>query len=77
MATLSLRVSDEEKNIITAFAKEHYLTISEFLLKSALETIEDKEDSLLGEARMLDLNNTVTGDLRQLAEECGLNYDEI
>lgn len=39
--------------------------------------IEDYEDYLLGEARMLDPDNVETGDLRKLAKENGINYDGL
>lgn len=78
MPTLSLRVSEEEKTLISNFAKEKYLTISEFILKSALEKIEDEEDYILGEARFIDPKKSeVIGDLRTAAEKFGIDYDKL
>ncbi|GAA6326287.1 hypothetical protein F350042L8_33850 [Fusobacterium ulcerans] len=77
MATISFRLSDEEKNIISKFSKENNLTVSEFILNSIFSKIEDREDYLLGEKRMLDTKNKVTGDLRKLAEDCGIDYDKL
>ncbi len=77
MATISFRVSEEEKNFIFEYAKKNYKTMSEFLLETILEKIEDREDYLLGEARMIDPENKVSGSLKDLAEKCGINYDEL
>ncbi len=78
MATISFRVSEEEKNLIFDYAKKNYKTMSEFLLETILEKIEDREDYLLGEARMIDKENSkVIGDLKSVAENFGINYEEL
>lgn len=77
MATISFRLSDEEKKIISNFSKKNNITISELMLKSILEKIEDEEDYMLGEKRMLDPNNKPNGNIRELAEEYGIDYDKL
>lgn len=77
MATISFRVSDEEKEIISNFSKKNNISMSKFVLESILEKIEDEEDYRLGVERMLDPNNKIAGDLRELAEECGIDYDAL
>lgn len=77
MATISFRLSDEEKKIISNFSKKNNITISELMLKSILEKIEDEEDYMLGEKIMLDPKTKVTGDLKELAESYGIDYDKL
>ena len=57
MATISFRLSDEEKNNIK-FLKKNNITISELILQSILEKIEDEEDYMLGEKIMLSPKRT-------------------
>ena len=77
MATISFRVSDEEKRIISEYSKKNNITISEFLLNSVLSKIEDEEDYLLGEQRMLDPNNKPSENIKDLAEKYGINYESL
>lgn len=77
MATISFRLSDEEKRLITDFSKRNNITVSELILNSILEKIEDEEDYALGEKIMLDPNTKITGTLKELAEECGIDYDKL
>ena len=42
--TISLRLTDEDTNLIKAYAELNGITVSEFLRRSALERIEDKFD---------------------------------
>lgn len=77
MATISFRLSEEEKEIITKFSKRNNITISEFMLKSVFDKIEDEEDYMLGEKRMLDPNNKPNGNIRELAKKYGIDYDEL
>ncbi len=78
MATLSLRISEEEKEKISNFAKQNNLTISEFILKTALEKIENKEDYLLGEAIMLNPKEIeIVGDLKTISKKFGIDYDKL
>lgn len=77
MATISFRVSEEEKKIISDFSKKNNITVSELILNSIFSKIEDSEDYVLGEKRMLDPKNVVKGDIKELAEKYGINYDEL
>lgn len=77
MATISFRVSEEEKRIISEYSKKNNITISEFLLNSVLSKIEDEEDYLLGEQRMLDPNNKPSGSIKDLAEKYGIDYENL
>ena len=77
MATISFRVSEEEKNIIAEYSRKYNMTMSEFMLNSILEKIEDEEDYRLGEQRMLAPNNKLTGTIEELAKECGIDYDKL
>lgn len=43
-ATISIRVSEEEKNIFKAYAKHHNSTLSEIIRNAMLEKIEDEYD---------------------------------
>lgn len=51
MATISIQLSEEEKQIISDFAKKQNITISELLLGSVFARMEDTEDYLLGVER--------------------------
>ncbi len=42
--TLTLRISDEDSNLIRDYAKLHGISVSEFLRRAALERIEDEID---------------------------------
>ena len=53
------------------------ITVSEFLLSSVLSKIEDEEDYILGEQRMLDSDNKPNGSIRELAEKYGIDYDSL
>ena len=77
MDTISFRVSEEEKKIISEYSKKNNITVSEFLLSSVLSKIEDEEDYILGEQRMLDSDNKPNGSIRELAEKYGIDYDSL
>ena len=42
--TISLRLTDEDTNLIKAYAELNGITVSQFLRRSALERIEDEFD---------------------------------
>ncbi|WP_115727809.1 type II toxin-antitoxin system RelB family antitoxin [Actinomyces culturomici] len=42
--TTTIRLSDEEKDLLSSYAKVHGTTISEFMRRTALERIEDDLD---------------------------------
>lgn len=75
MATISFRVSDEEKKIISEHSKKNNITVSEFLLNSVLAKIEDDEDYLLGEQMWLDSLNQPKITLKEFAEKHGFDYE--
>lgn len=77
MATISFRVSDEEKKLIEEFSKKNNKTMSEFMLSSILEKIEDTEDYMLGEKIMFDPKTKITGSIKELAEEYGVDYEKL
>ena len=70
-------LSEEEKKIISEYSKKNNITVSEFLLSSVLSKIEDEEDYILGEQRMLDSDNKPNGSIRELAEKYGIDYDSL
>ena len=49
MANVSLRLSEEEKNLIEAYAKIQGISVSEVFKKTVLEKIEDEYDIAVGE----------------------------
>lgn len=77
MATISFRVSDEEKKIISDFSKKNNITISELMLNSILEKIEDTEDYMLGEKIMTGPKTKITGSIEELAEKYGIDYEKL
>jgi uncharacterized protein (DUF1778 family) len=44
MATMTIRISDEDKELIKAYAKVHGMSVAEVLRSSAIERIEDEFD---------------------------------
>lgn len=44
MSTITIRINEEEKKYIEAFAKMNNKSISELIRESVLESIEDKYD---------------------------------
>jgi uncharacterized protein (DUF1778 family) len=44
MATMTIRISDEDKELIKAYAKVHGTSVAEVLRSSAIERIEDEFD---------------------------------
>lgn len=77
MATISFRLSDDEKKLITDFSKKNKITVSEFILSSILEKIEEAEDYALGEKILLDPKVKINGNLENLAKKFGIDYDAL
>ena len=44
MATMTIRLPDEEKNLIKAYAAIHGVSVADVLRRAALERIEDEFD---------------------------------
>ena len=76
MATITLNVTDEEKQLITDFSEANNMSISELILK-IIEDLEDEEDYKLAEQIINDPNTKYTEGIEDLAKECGIDYDEL
>ena len=76
MATITLNVTDEEKQLITDFSEANNMSISELILK-IIEDLEDEEDYKLEEQIINDPNTKYTEGIEDLAKECGIDYDAL
>ena len=76
MATITLNVTDEEKQLITDFSEANNISISELILK-IIEDLEDEEDYKLAEKIINDPNTKYTEGIEDLAKECGIDYDTL
>ena len=76
MATITLNVTDEEKQLITDFSEANNMSISELILK-IIEDLEDEEDYRLAEKIINDPNTKYTEGVEDLAKECGIDYDAL
>ena len=76
MATITLNVTDEEKQLITDFSEANNMSISELILK-IIEDLEDEEDYKLAEQIINNPNTKYTEGLEDLAKECGIDYDAL
>ena len=76
MATITLNVTDEEKQLITDFSEANNMSISELILK-IIEDLEDEEDYKLAEKIINDPNTKYTEGIEDLAKECGSDYDAL
>ena len=76
MATITLNVTDEEKQLITDFSEANNMSISELILK-IIEDLEDEEDYKLAEKIINDPNTKYTEGMEDLAKECGIDYDAL
>ena len=76
MATITLNVTDEEKQLITDFSEANNMSISELILK-IIEDLEDEEDYKLAEQIINDPNTKYKEGIKDLAKECGIDYDAL
>ena len=76
MATITLNVTDEEKQSITDFSEANNMSISELILK-IIEDLEDEEDYKLAEQIINEPNTKYTEGIEDLAKECGIDYDAL
>ena len=76
MATITLNVTDEEKQLITDFSEANNMSISELILK-IIEDLENEEDYKLAEKIINDPNTKYTEGIEDLAEECGIDYNAL
>ena len=71
--TVSLRLNEDDTNLIKSYAKMKGLTISELFRKSVLEKIEDELDLKAYEKAMAEYKaNPVTYSLEEVAKELDL-----
>ena len=71
--TVSLRLNEDDTNLIKSYAKMKGLTISELFRKSVLEKIEDELDLKTYEKAMEEYKDTpVTYSLEEVAKELDL-----
>ena len=76
MATITLNVTEEEKQLIIDFSEANNMSISELILK-IIEDLEDEEDYKLAEQIINDPNTKYTEGIEDLAKECGIDYDAL
>ncbi len=75
MATITIRLTDEQKRVIQGFSILKNSTVSEVVLSSILEKIEDEEDYQL--ALMAAESPICLSSISDLAEECDIDYDAL
>lgn len=73
MATLTLRLSEEEKKVIKGFSILKKKSVSAVVLESILEKIEDEKDYELA----LMVVDEETRDISELSSECGIDYEAL
>lgn len=73
MATITVRVTDEEKNFFDNMAKFEGISLSELLKKRTLESLEDMYDAKVADAAYEEyLENPKTKSIKEVAKEYGL-----
>ena len=71
--TLTLRINEEDSQLIRDYARLHGITVSEFLRRAALEKIEDELDIRAAEKAYADyLADPVTYSHEEIMKEFGL-----
>lgn len=71
--TITFRCTEEQKKAIYGYAKLHNSNISNVILETILNKIEDENDYELA----LMVANEPTIDIEDLAKECGIDYEKI
>lgn len=70
---ISIRMSEEEKQLADAYAKLNGVTLSEAIKNAYFEKIEDEYDIALADAALKEYEkNPKTYSLKELMEELGL-----
>ncbi len=70
---ISIRMSEEEKQLADAYAKLKGVTLSEAIKRAYFEKIEDEYDIALADAALKEYEkNPKTYSLKELMEESGL-----
>ena len=73
MATISLRLNDEDSKLFKRYAEMHGISVSELVRQSVLERIEDEYDLKVYEEAMEDFKkNPTTFTLDEVETELGL-----
>lgn len=71
--TITLRINEEDAQLIRDYAKLHGITVSEFIRRAALEKIEDELDIRAAEKAYAEyLADPVTYSLDEIEKEFGL-----
>jgi uncharacterized protein (DUF1778 family) len=71
--TMTLRINEEDSQLIRDYARLHGITVSEFLRRAALEKIEDELDIRAAEKAYADyLADPVTYSHEEIMKEFGL-----
>ena len=70
---VSIRMTNEEKNLASAYAKLNGVSLSEAIKRAYFEKIEDEYDIELADAALRDYEkNPKTYSLKEVMEELGL-----
>lgn len=70
---LSIRLNDDDANLIRKYAKLHNITVSELVRKSVIERIEDEIDLAAYDRAMEEYKkNPVTYSMDEVEKELGL-----
>ena len=70
---ISIRMTNEEKNLASAYAKLNGVSLSEAIKRAYFEKIEDEYDIELADAALRDYEkNPKTYSLKEVMEELGL-----
>ncbi len=74
MTNISLRIPEEEKELVEAYAKLQGMTVSEVFRKAAMEKIEDEYDLNIYERAMKEFkaDGEVSYSLSEVKKELGL-----
>ena len=74
--TLTLRINEEDSQLIRDYARLHGITVSEFLRRAALEKIEDELDIRAAEKAYADyLADPVTYSHEEMGQMLGITKD--
>lgn len=72
--TISLRLDQNEADLVKSYANMHGVSVSELLRKSVLEKIEDEYDLRIFEQSLAEYNeNPVTYSFEDVVKELGLD----
>ncbi len=70
---ISIRLNDDDANLIKKYAELHNMTVSELVRKSVIERIEDELDLAAYEKAMADYKkNPVTYSMEEIEKDLGL-----